>query len=595
MQRPKLKPARKRQNYLRYVVWPAVRSWLLLWSVVVMIGMIPIMSDFLGNRYEVSVQDLVLPVIVVMLVAIIIAFGLYRFTKRNQFGGFVATVVAAFLLTNNYENRLGSIYPILTAVVPLPKLSGAEGRIFSLIFIGLLLVFACMLGKLVSRLLERRNWSSHDLTVAGTIAVAFTFVMLAVPTTRTLINAWPQYFYKPPKLQVSATAPNNKPDIYYIVMEDYANQTQLTNQFGFKNTDFSTFLSDNGYFLNPDAHQNYPYTTMSIASTLNAGYNTDLIDKFSSATSQTIVPYHRAVQYSSVVSELKSLGYSYDEIGSWYETTNHGPLADQFYLPDRRFTFFNHLNYLDDFTEGELSQSPFWRFLEAGVGIGHYTIAHYQGVNQTELTSDALSTLKSLVQDPAGGRFIFAHLIIPHEPFYYNADGSLSTNSGQDNLGEPIKQKYVNQIQYINSQIEPILSEIKKQSNGQAVVILQTDEGPQPMALNDNNFDQDSDSDEINNQDMRQWSDQDLDLKYGAMVAYSIPAASQTDLENGANNVDVFRLVLDRYFGANLSILPECYYAYPNGRGHTFVYDDITARLTGTASNICAANGTGPK
>lgn len=572
-----------------------LRSWLALAGLGTMVGLLPILSNFLSNRFEVSVQDLMLPLLAVLAVASAIALVFNRYYRRNPLGGSLATLVAAILLTNGYDDRLGSVYPLFRAFLPLPKLGPIENDVFSLFFIILIFLLAVASSRLLVRWIEQRNANSRDILIALRLAIAVTFVLLFLPASKTIISAWPQYFYKPPALAAQTKIPSKKPDIYYIVMEDYANQTQLAAQFGFDNTNFTKFLTDNGYYTNPNAQQNYPYTTMSIASTLSADYNTSIINRFKNASFQTIIPYHRAVQYSNVVSSLKSMGYQYDEIGNWYETSDRGPLADHFYMPDRRLTLFGHLNYIDSFTQSELSQSVFWRFLESGISIGHFVFGHYQGMGQVQLTGDSITALKSLATAPAGGRFIFAHLIIPHEPYYFNADGSISPNAGSDDNGETIKQKYVGQVKYINAQMELILSQIKQKSMGQAVVVLQSDEGPHPEELDEHLYDQDSANNEINNHNMNLLSNADLKLKYGAMSAYSIPAASASDLATGANSVDVFRLIFDRYFSANLNILPECYYAYPNGRNKPFTYEDITNRLTGSANPVCAPDGTGAK
>ena len=573
----------------------SLRKWLLLFVLVTMIGWMPILGNFLGNRFEVSLQAMVLPLVGVMVIAAVVASVFYRYYRRNQLGGFLATILAAILLTNNYDARLSAIYPIITAFLPLPQLGGIEASIFSLIFIVVIFVLVWGASRLISAWVKQRGWAAKDLVGGASLAVAITFLLLFVPSLKTVIGAWSQYFYKPPTLATNgANTAAGKPDIYYIVMEDYASQSQLKDQFNFNDTDFTNYLTGNGYYTNPDAHQNYPYTTMSIASTLNAGYDADIINKYKDATSQTIVPYHRAIQYSSVVSTLKNLGYSYDEIGTWYETTNRGPLADNFYLNDRRLTLFGHLTYIDGFTQSQMSESLFWRFLENGVSLGRFTLGHYQGEGQVQLTGDALGTLKNLVDQPAGGRFIFAHLIIPHEPYYFNADGSINSDSGSDDNGETIKQKYVNQVQYINDQMKQILSSIKTNSGGKAIVVLQSDEGPHPQELDEHIYDEDSANDEINNQNMALLSNSDLALKYGDQAAYYLPGISATEA-TGANNLDIFRLVLDHYFGANMSILPECYYAYPNGRNQPFVYEDITDRLTGLKNPVCAADGTGSK
>lgn len=560
-----------------------------------MIGLMPIMGDFLRNRHEAWAQDLVLPVLIVIIVAAIIGAVFYRSYKLHPLTGFVATVLSALVLTNGYDGRLGDIYPVISAFAPLPKLDGMEGSVYSLIFIGIILGGAWGIGRLVDRFWMRRHWSASDTVTGGLIAVTISFALLAIPSFNALRQAWPQYFYRPPQIQANLQAPADKPDIYYIVLDRYASQSVLTRQFNFDNADFIEYLHASGYYVNPNSHQNYPYTTQSIASTLNADYNRDLINKFASVANQTVVPYHRSIQNSAVVKALKASGYNFTQIGTWYEATNHAPLADNFYLQDRKLTLFGHAFYINGFTQNEVTQSLFWRFIQNGMQVGHFVIAKYDSQKQVDMTRYSLSTLRGLAEEASGGRFIFTHLLIPHDPYFFNADGSISTTAASDNTGKPIKQKYLGQVQYINSQMKQILSLIKDRSHGQALVVLQADEGPYPIQLNGENFDQDSANEEINDQDMRSWSDRDLAMKYGNLAAYYLPGTSQTDLASGANNLNVFRLVLNQYFGGQFNYLPQCYYAYPNGRSQPMVYSEISQRLTSADNPACADNGTGPK
>lgn len=572
-----------------------LKSWGLLFGIAAMIGLLPIISNFNANRFEVALQATIIPILAALIVAAIIASVFYRFYRRDPLGGFVSTLLTASILGVNYDSRLGNISPLLSAIMPLPQLDGLQGSFLSLVFMLIIGLLSWLTGRLVSGFVRARKWPVHDLVGGASIAITVAFALLFFPMARTLWQGRSQYFYKPSALNAQATVGSGKPDIYYIVMEDYANQTQLQKQFGFDNSQFLNYLASNGYYVDPNAHQNYPYTTMSIASTLNAGYNTDMINRFKNDSIQNIYPYHRAVQYSSVVQQLKTLGYQYNEIGSWYETTNRGPLADNFYLKDRRLTLFNHTFYIDGYTQSQLAQSPFWRFLENGVSVGKFTLLRYQGIDQIQLTKDSLYQLKTLAGQSSGGRFIFAHIIAPHQPYNFNADGSISATPNDDDSGRLIKDKYVGQLQYINSQIQQVLDSIKHNSGGHSVVILQSDEGPHPQELNEHIFDPGSADDELNNQNMNQLSDSDLALKYGTLAAYQIPGASAQDLKIGATNLNVFRLVLNQYFGAKMSYLPECYYAFPSGRNKPFVYEDITPRITGIANSACAPDGTGPK
>lgn len=574
-----------------------IRSWLLLWGAASMVTLLPTLTEFLDNQHEVSGPDLVLPILLDLSIGVFVTAIVWRVYRRDRLAGFLAAIMAATIFGSGYDGRLSSVYSLISAFIPASGLGQAQGIIYSLVFIALTSVLALTTGRLLSRLAARHTKRSDELVTALFIATAVTFAFQVIPTIQTVANAWPQYFYKPPPLTSSASsASKSKPDIYYIVLDRYASPAVFQTQFEYSNADFLQFLAVNQYYVNADSHQNYPYTTMSIASTLNAGYHQDQISKFAGASSQTLVPYHRSIQYGSVIQKLKSLGYEYDQIGSWYEATNQSPLGDKFYLSDGQLTFFGHRTSLNNFPKQQLQQSILWRPLEQGIKLGGFTLLSYAGLPQADLTAAGLKQLQTYANSSSsGGHFVFAHLLIPHDPYDFNADGSRSATPDSNNIGKPIKQKYLGQVAYVNSQMKSILAQINQTSKGQAVVILQSDEGPYPIQLNHEVFEQGDVDSEVNGLDMRKWTDADLAMKYGNMAAYHIPAASPDQLKTGATTLNVFRLVLNTYFGDSQPFLPECYYAYPNGRQQPFVYDDITARLTGQPGRNCTKNGTGPK
>ena len=568
-----------------------------LWAPVSMLALIPILSDYLLNRSQLSVQEILLPLLLNLAIAIIVTSLFYRTWRHNSLVGFMAATITIIILVNSYEVRLTAIEPVLRALAPLPGLGGYEFTLYSLALMVIIGGGAYWVGRLANAIVARRSWSAASIITALTIAISATFVIQFAATANDLSSAWPQFFYKPPHLAAAPAAAKTaaKPDIYYIVMDDYASSENLKSQFNFDNSDFTNFLSANNYYVRDNAHQNYPYTAMSIASTLNADYNRDIVTKFGSSKYQTTIPYNLATRNSSVAQYLKSVGYQYKLLGNWYETSNDSVLANTSFQEEGQLTLLGRTFTLDNFAKNELGQGIFWHFLPAKLTIGGFNLLGYKNVDGAQLTLDQFKTLKSIVAQPAGGRFIFAHFLVPHDPYFFNADGSFSMSNNGDNFAEPIKEKYVNQVQFVNSQIRTILSDIKTNSHGQAVVVLQSDEGPHPQDLNNGDFDFTSIQDELSSGSMLTWSGKDLQLKYGSFAAYNVPGASQADLVAGGTNVNAFRLVINTLFNQKLPYLPDCYYAYPNGRSRPFYYKNINQQLTGTATPACGSDGSGPK
>ncbi len=571
------------------------KSWLWWWAPLAMLSLLPTMSNFLGNRYQVSVHDLILPVILNLAAAALVAAVFYRLWRRDQVAGYAAGIITAVLFGMDYDDRLEAITPLFQAIVPLPALEGAELAVFSLIFMALIITGAYWAGRGLSVVVAARRWKVTDVVMGATIAITATFLFKFVPLAWNVAVEWPQFFYEPPKIAAApATAKTAaKPDIYYIVLDRYASGDVLKSQFGYDNADFFNYLRENGYHLNPSSHSNYPYTTMSVASTMQADYLNDIIGKFGGSSQQTMIPFDETIRNSPTAQALQAIGYRYSLIGNWYETSNLSDVADETYQQTGLLTVLGQTVTLNNFAKNVLIQSPFWQFVQGGLDIGGFKVLTYENLGDVDMTRYALQSLKTVADQPAGGRFTFAHFLVPHEPFYFNADGSLNTDTGADNEGASAKQKYLNQVKYINGQMKEILSKIKAKSQGKAVVVLQADEGPYPFQLNNEVYDEASIMGEVQAGDMRNWSGADLRMKYGNLAAYHIPAANLEQDPAGADTVNVFRLILNSYFGYQLPYLPDCVYAYPNGRDKPLLFVDITKRLTGQAPDSrCQNNGT---
>jgi len=569
-----------------------IKKWLNLWLPLSLLSMFPPLSDWLENRYQVTAEDLILPLILSIFTALLIGLIFYRRYTTQPFAAYLGAILATLVLTDNYENRLSGIYPFIRAVNPIINLNGWEGLIFSAAFIALVCYLGWLVGRAIEHLIIARSWDPKPLLGSLTVFITVIFLFEFIPTAKALITEWPQFFYRPPALAAlpASAKTATKPDIYYIVLDRYASQNVLTTQFDYTNQDFVNFLNSQNFTTEPASHNNYPYTAMSIAATMDANYQTDVVQKFSSASDQVLEPYEDSIRYSPVVDSLKSIGYKYYELGSWYETDNKAPQADYNYQPQGQLTIFGHTFTLNSFVTHELGENVFYRLFSHGLSLGSHTVLSYSEMGEIEASAYKLKTLNTLADQTSGGRLIYAHMLTPHDPYYFNADGSINLDNGNDNNGENIKDKYLGQVKYINTQMESLISKINKNSNGQAVIILQSDEGPYPMVLNDQNFNGTSVGDELSGGNMLDWTDANLQMKFGNLAAYHIPAASNQALAQGGDNTNIFRVVLNSYFGANLPYLPRCYYAYVDGRSKAYVYSDITNRLTGTTNPLCPAN-----
>jgi hypothetical protein len=180
-----------------------------------------------------------------------------------------------------------------------------------------------------------------------------------------------------------------------------------------------------------------------------------------------------------------------------------------------------------------------------------------------------------------------AHILVPHPPYEFNADGSLSNSTLSNNDTKLIKKKYTGQVEFINSEISKIIADINKNSAGEAVILLISDEGPYPVEMNQTVFSPVTGSqadDIVYDKSMLSWSDDELKMKYGILQALRIPGASSDDMSH-VSPVNAFRIVLNTYFGYEFPYLQNCHLALQDGRENLYKYKDITDRISGSADD----------
>ena len=66
--------------------------------------------------------------------------------------------------------------------------------------------------------------------------------------------------------------PAHRPDIYYIILDEYAGAEALLDDFHYDNSPFLDFLKNRGFAVPSDSLTNYPRTELSVASSLNLEY-----------------------------------------------------------------------------------------------------------------------------------------------------------------------------------------------------------------------------------------------------------------------------------------------------------------------------------
>ena len=349
-------------------------------------------------------------------------------------------------------------------------------------------------------------------------------------------------------------ADGERPDVYYIILDRYAGSTALAESFGFDNEPFLEALEERGFEVARHAHANYIKTPLSLVSSLNM----ELLDpealKRDQEDGADRDPIHRALRDRlAVPSALREIGYQYVHIANWWEPSATNVDATRVFRyagQDEFTTVLSETTLLRAFNEPEAAPTdPYdWRVLHAH-------------------TRYALDTLDEVPGIP-GPKFVFAHLLIPHEPYVFDVDGSFTGRAVVAERGRT--ESYVRQLQYANSRMIETIDRIIDESDGEAVIMLQADEGPFPERYAEDEW----------GFRWRTATDAELEEKFGILFAMRVPDADLADagFHDGITPVNAFRVIFNARFGTDLPMLRDRIWAH-DSLYRFFEFFEITDRL----------------
>jgi hypothetical protein len=338
-----------------------------------------------------------------------------------------------------------------------------------------------------------------------------------------------------PALSPPSDAP--LPDVYYIILDSYPRADVLDEAFGFDNTSFLQSLEAMGFEVASQSRSNYAVTRLSIPSSLNMNY-LDTLGPAPDPEARDAAWIDRAAKSSLVRESLEALGYKVIAFESAIGTSDW--VDSDVYLSPRPTSLsdavaFGRLNAL----EVMLIQTSMGRLVIDGrVQLNAWLQTEIQDPYESHrelilFTLDRLSRLGE-VQGP---KFVFAHIMCPHAPIVFTADGRPVESNGIFTLAEADAEPagtsldgYRGQLTYLNSRLLEVMSAILRSSDPRPIIVLQGDHGAQGVGTDD---------------------------RMKILNAYYLPGLEPGAIDESITPVNTFRVVFNRYFGADLPLLED--------------------------------------
>jgi hypothetical protein len=327
------------------------------------------------------------------------------------------------------------------------------------------------------------------------------------------------------------SAVNDRPDIYYVILDEMASPRIMKELFNYDNTPFQNYLKSKGFYIPEHSRANYPRTEMSLSCSLNMTY-LDKVVTVCGAHTTDVALLTELIMNNRVAHCLKDLGYKFVNVSSGVGPTEWIPYADVNITLKPFFGWFMT----------NLLQSSMFGFCQPGFDF-------LDELNREQRRA----TFRGLIEASKipGPKFVFCHILLPHDPFIFNADGSPTTSltfviNGQ--WSAITRKAYANQEHFAETQIAKAIDEILASSKKPPIMILQGDHGTFSMGtLTD-----------------KHPSPSLLKERLSLFNAYLLPGKGPAIVYSTITPVNSFRSIFNGYFGMNLPILEDkSFYSVP--------------------------------
>jgi hypothetical protein len=287
----------------------------------------------------------------------------------------------------------------------------------------------------------KKDLSNHNFFMNTTVGILLLYNVLSLFFHASQSKSHMLHDQQAPFKQLST---KDVPDIYYIVLDGYANSNVLKKYYDFDNAPFLNHLKAENFFVADSAFSNYYYTQPSLTSTLNLSYLSPELN------SQYLL------SNNFLFHTLQSYGYDIINIKSGYSVT----------------AAFKDLNY----------SIPIAGANEFERALMKYTILRLDdlaGIMAFVRLQSQFYHLKDFFTFNEKPKFCFIHIVSPHPPYVLTKKGEFRIHkSFGDNSWAP-KASYLDQLSYTTTQIDQFVQKILEQKQKiRPVIIIQSDHGP---------------------------------------------------------------------------------------------------------------------
>ncbi len=374
----------------------------------------------------------------------------------------------------------------------------------------MVVVILALLGLLIYLKTSKKEFTTLNTYLNTLFLLLVVFEMFNVVQGYIVDRKW----YQPISAELShqelvPLQPNTDslPDVYYILLDAYSSPTSLKKYWDYDSDELLGFLKDKGFFVANRACGNYDFTPQCMLSTFNMSY----IPHYTTASKaklKTMALYRKGIEENKTMKYFESAGYQLVNL-SPFEVLDQPRKYHVIRIPDASRTW----RYMAEMT------------LPGRVALDLLNPKPYQSnINVIEELKE------SCIQQSDQPKFVYAHLLLPHGPYYYNEKGELN----KEGYRGKEKGLYLAQLQYTETVLRDMVNHILSHSTKPPVIVIQGDHGSR-----------------IKHPSIP------VEEHYSAFYTVHLPDKDYEMFYDSISSVNTYRILFNKYFDADFEMLED--------------------------------------
>ena len=463
-----------------------------------------VLHGFMENYNFVPVKDAI--ILTGVYIGASIVFSLLCWLLYRNF--IKANLVAFFIMALNFF--FGSVHDTLKKIAP-----GSFIIKYTFILPAVIILFVILLvvlKKVKSPLLKLTYYLNILLTVL--------LLVDAVLLTSKIITKKKTSYTLPAGFVACDSCP--KPDIYFILADEYAGNNELKDLFQFNDSAFLNQLTALNFHTIPESRSNYNYTPFSLASILNMNY-LDL--KRNDRTNPDLTYCYESIRDNKLLRFLRSHQYDFYNY-SVFDFEGQPARVRETFLPVKT-RLITAQTFLHRFNK-EIR----FNFVSRWKSKKNIKILTYANKNNNE--NIYTLTWKLAEQKTTRQKFVYTHLMMPHYPYYFDKNGKEQPFETLLDGNQVTKEAYIEYLQYTNKKLFELVNHILQSSATPPIIVLMGDHG------------------------FRHFK-QPVESKYYFLnlVSIHLPSKNYQGFSDSLTGVNLFRTLLNTAFGQRLPYLKD--------------------------------------